>query len=78
MEEQQELFGKLFESIPLHTEEHLDILLDTMDNDRANYFLIQAVKYAFHSGIYSLGEAEVISKSIRVLSKKNVEKVVEE
>jgi hypothetical protein len=49
-----------------------------MDNDRANYFLIQAVKYAFHSGIYSLGEAEVISKSIRVLSKKNVEKVVEE
>lgn len=78
MEQQSEIFGKLFESIPLHTEEHLDILLDTMDNDRANYFLIHAVKYAFHSGIYSLGEAEVISKSIRVLSKKNVEKVVEE
>jgi hypothetical protein len=78
MEQQPEIFGKLFESIPLHTEEHLDILLDTMDNDRASYFLIHAVRHAFHSGIYSLGEAEVISKSIRVLSKKNIEKVVEE
>jgi hypothetical protein len=73
MEQQPEIFGKLFESIPLHTEEHLDILLDTMDNDRASYFLIHAVRHAFHSGIYSLGEAEVISKSIRVLSKKEKE-----
>jgi hypothetical protein len=70
MEQQPELFGKLFESIPLHTEEHLDAVLDTMTKEHAIYYLTQAVKYAYQSGIYSLGECEVLSKSIRVTAKK--------
>jgi hypothetical protein len=73
MEQQQELFGKLFESIPLHTEEHLDAILDTMTKEHAIYYLTQAVKYAYQSGIYSIGECEVISKSIRISSKKEKE-----
>jgi hypothetical protein len=39
-----------------------------MDKDKAIFFLVQAVKQAYHSGIYTLAEAEVLSKSIRVLS----------
>ena len=31
MEQQQELFGKLFESIPIHSEEHLEVILNTLD-----------------------------------------------
>ena len=73
MEQPQELFGKLFESIPLHTEEHLDAILDTMTKEHAIYYLTQAVKYAYQSGIYSIGECEVISKSIRTSSKKEKE-----
>jgi hypothetical protein len=72
--EQQELFGKLFNTIPLLTEDHLDVLLQNMDNENSKYILIQAVNYAFHSGVYSLGESEVLSKAIRTLSKPIEEK----
>ena len=47
----------------------MDVLLQTMDKDSSLYLLIQAVKYAHESGVYSLGESEVISKCIRTLSK---------
>ena len=73
MEQQQELFGKLFNSIPLYNEEHLDTLLDTMTKDTSIYYLIQAIKFAYESGVYSMGECEVISKAIRISSKKEKE-----
>ena len=66
--EEKELFGKLFNIVPLVSENHLDVILQTLDKESANYMLVQAVKYAYHSGIYTLAEVEVISKSIRVLS----------
>jgi hypothetical protein len=67
--EEQKLFGKLFNSIPILNEDHLEVILQTMDKDTSIYFLIRAVKYAHESGTYSLGETEVISKCIRILSK---------
>ena len=39
MEQQQELFGKLFNTIPLYNEDHLDILLSTMDKEQSIYIL---------------------------------------
>ena len=78
MEQEQELFGKLFNSIPLFNETHLDAIIDTRDKDQASYFLIQAVSYAYHSGVYTIGESEIISKAIRILSKKEVEKEKED
>jgi len=71
--EEEQLFGKLFESIPIQSEEHLDAILTTMTTEHAIFYLTQAVKYAYQSGIYSLGECEVISKSIRVSNKKEKE-----
>jgi hypothetical protein len=73
--EQEKIYGKLFDSVPLLNENHLQTLLDIMDKEQAVFLLVQAVKYAYHNGIYSLGESEIISKSIRVLSeiKKNEE-----
>jgi hypothetical protein len=69
MEQQQELFGKLFNTIPLYNEDHLDVLLSTMDKEQSIYILTKAVSFAFHSGVFSLGESEIISKSIRTLNK---------
>lgn len=68
MEEEKQLFGNLFTTIPLLSEDHLNVIIQTMDKDKAIYFLTQAVKQAYHSGNYTLAEAEVISKCIRVLS----------
>ena len=78
MEEQQELFGKLFNSIPLYTESHLDVMIDTMDKEQSIYYLIQAVSHAYHSGLYTIGESEIISKAIRTISKKEEEKEKED
>ena len=74
MEQEQELFGKLFNSIPLYTESHLDVMIDTMDKEQSIYYLIQAVSHAYHSGLYTIGESEIISKAIRTISKKEEEK----
>jgi hypothetical protein len=67
--EEQELFGNLFNSIPLHSEEHLETIINTIDKDQAVFFLVQAVKHAYHQGLYSIGESEILSKCIRIVSK---------
>jgi 20S proteasome alpha/beta subunit len=66
-------FGKLFNSVSLISEEHLELILTTMSQKEAIYLLVQAVKHAHHLGTYSIGETEVISKAIRVISKSTEE-----
>lgn len=74
MENENEIFGNLFGSINLISEDHLEILLSTMDNNTANYYLIEAIKSAYKKGAFSIGETEVISKSIRILLKNTDDK----
>ena len=66
---EEKLYGKLFNNIQLQDEKHLDVLLDTMDKDRAIYLLVEAIKYCHNMSAFTLGEAEVISKCIRVLNR---------
>jgi hypothetical protein len=69
MEEQNEKYGNLFGTIDLLSEDHLELILATMDKDHALYYLIESVKSAHSKGVFTIGESEVISKSIRVLIK---------
>ena len=66
--EEQEIYGKLFNVIPLMNEGHIGLLLDTLDKETAVYYLTHAVNYAYINGIFTLGESEIISKSIRILN----------
>ena len=68
MENENKLFGTLFSSIDLKSEEHLDIILSTMDKDHSIYYLVEAIKSAHRKGAITIGETEVISKAIRTLS----------
>ena len=71
MEEQEnELFGNLFGTINLLSEEHLDAILITMDYNHSIHYLVESVKAAHKRGAFTIGESEVISKAIRTLSKK--------
>jgi hypothetical protein len=74
MEDNSEKFGNLFGSIDLLSEEHLEIILATMEVNTSIYYLIESVKSAHRKGAFTLGESEVISKAIRVLLKQNDEK----
>jgi hypothetical protein len=41
-----------------------------MDKEHSIYYLVEAVKSAHKKGAFTIGESEVISKSLRVLTKK--------
>jgi hypothetical protein len=69
MEKENINYGNLFGTIDLISEQHLDIILLSMDKDHSIYYLVEAVKAAHKRGSFTIGESEVISKSIRVLSK---------
>jgi hypothetical protein len=66
---EETIYGKLFNKIILNDEGHLEVLLDTMDRERAIYLLVESVKHCHNMGVFTLGESEVISKSIRVLNR---------
>jgi len=66
--DENEIYGKLFNVIPLVNEEHIELLLNTLNKETAVYYLTHAVNYAYVNGIFTLGESEIISKSIRVLN----------
>jgi hypothetical protein len=65
----EELYGKIFDEVPIVSEEHLEIILTSMSNQEALYFLTMACKSAYHRGAFSMGESEVMSKAIRILTK---------
>jgi hypothetical protein len=69
MEEEKELFGNLFGTINLLSEDHLELILSSMDKEHAIYYLVESVKAAHKRGAFTIGEVEIISKAIRTLSK---------
>ncbi len=71
MNMEQESYGNLFGTINLVSEQHIEAILSTMDDQHALYYLIESVKSAHKKGAFTIGETEVISKAIRVLLKEN-------
>lgn len=69
MEEKNETYGNLFGTIDLVSEEQLDIILNTMTKDQSLYFIIEAIKAAYSRRAFTIGETEVISKAIRIVTK---------
>jgi hypothetical protein len=69
MEEENKIYGNLFGSINLLSEDHLELILSTMDKEHSLYYLIESVKSVHSKGVFTIGESEVISKSIRTLLK---------
>ena len=68
MENENKEFGNLFGTIPLISEEHLDAILSAMTKEDSTYYLVEAIKAAYNRGAFTIGEVEVISKAIRVIS----------
>jgi hypothetical protein len=69
MEQENTNYGNLFGAITLLNEEHVEAILSTMDEEHAIFYLIESVKYAHKKGCFTIGETEVLSKSIRTLLK---------
>jgi|694.fasta_scaffold81439_6 hypothetical protein len=69
MENENKVYGNLFNSIDLISEDHLEVILETMDKSHALVYMIESVKAAYERNAFTIGETEVISKAIRVLSR---------
>jgi hypothetical protein len=68
-EDNKELFGNLFGTIDLLSEDHLEAILMTMDKEHSVYYLIESVKAAHKRGAFTIGESEIIAKAIRTVSR---------
>ena len=66
----------LFDRIQIQNSEDFDNLIDTLTYEQADYIIKIALEKAFNSGIYSLTESEILSKSLR-LKNKNTEIISE-
>ena len=65
---EKQKYAKLFNDYEFLTKDHLDLFIQTMDDELSIHCLISAVKTAYERGAFTIGEVELISKSIRVLA----------
>jgi len=68
-QENENLYGNLFGTIDLMSEDHLETILSTMNHESSIYFIIEGLKAAHKRGSFTIGEVEVISKAIRTISR---------
>lgn len=66
--DEREPIGYLFNNVPYYTQEHLDSILNNLTKEQSMFFIGQSLNYAYKQGIYTLLEAELVSKSIRKLN----------
>ena len=70
METKNEQIGVLFGNISYTSEEQLNAIIDNMEYEQAIFFIIKSMEFSYGSGIYSLTESEILSKSLRIFSQK--------
>jgi len=67
MEQQTQPVAYLFEDVEIYNPEDIEKLIDGLTEEQAKFMLVRAVQMAYRSGLYSLTESELISKSLRML-----------
>jgi hypothetical protein len=65
----QNPIGSLFDTVNYYNLDDLDKFITSMSYEQAMYFLVEAVQSAYRRNSFTMAESEVISKSIRTLSK---------
>jgi hypothetical protein len=66
----QEFIGfPLFDRINIQSSDDFENLVNELNEERANFIIQIAIEKAFNSGLYSLSESEILSKSLRIRNK---------
>lgn len=58
----------LFDRIQIHNSKDFDDLIDNLSDIQSDYIVKIAIEKAFNSGIFTLSESELLSKSLRKLN----------
>jgi hypothetical protein len=67
MEQEKQPIAYLFEEVAIYKPEDIDNLIDNLSDEQSKFMIIRAVQMAYKHGVFSLTEAEIVSKSLRVL-----------
>jgi hypothetical protein len=67
MEQQKQPILYLFEDVAIYKPEDIDNLIDNLSDEQSKFMIIRAVQMAYKNGLFSLTEAEIVSKSLRRL-----------
>ena len=57
---------QLFDRINIQSTQDFDNLIEDLNLDQATFVIQIALEKAYNSGIFSLSEAEILSKSLRI------------
>lgn len=60
--------GSIFGTIVYYDNKQLNEIADNMSFEQAYFYLTQALQHSFNSGVYTLQESEILSKSMRIIS----------
>ena len=60
----------LFDRINIQSSEDFEKLVEELNQDQATFIIQIALEKAYISGIFSLSESEILSKSLRLKTKK--------
>ena len=67
MGEEKQPIAYLFEEVAIYKPEDIENLIDNLSDEQSKCMLIKAVQMAYKNGLFSLTEAEIVSKSLRRL-----------
>jgi hypothetical protein len=67
MEQEKQPIAYLFEEVAIYKPEDIENLIDNLSDEQSKFMLIKAVQMAYKNGLFSLTEAEIVSKSLRRL-----------
>lgn len=67
--QQEKPIGSIFDNTNYYNLSDLDSFISSITYEQAMYFLVEAVQSAYRRNAFTMVESEVISKSIRTLTK---------
>ena len=72
----EEFAGHLFSSIGYKSEKDVRNLIDNLNLEQSLVFINKALEYSYSQGVFSMIEAEIISKSLSILNSQIVTKEI--
>ena len=61
--------GYLFDTVAFYNTEQLESALESLTAEQSFFYITVALQYAHKSGLFTMEETEILSKSIRNLKK---------
>lgn len=61
----------LFDRIQIKEDSHFESFINDLNEEQSLYILRLAINSAVNKGLYTLEESEILSKSLRILNRKD-------